>query len=326
MIGTTLGRYRLIEPLGKGGMGEVFLAEDPALGRMVAIKVLPREFALDRERRSRLIHEARAASALNHPNIITVHDLGESNGTLYIAVELVKGDAPAVGAFEARTPAAVLRVIRQATQALAVAHAAGLVHRDLKPDNLMVREDGLLKILDFGLARSPALREARSNRDRARDRHGHRALHVAGASPGADGRPTERRVLARDHSLRALAGTHPFWAESAVETMHRILHETPEPPSRVKPTLPAEVDFVLAKALSKDPNRRHPNARDLDVDLETLEHSYATSHAVDGKKGNGGSARSRSFRSRTSGEIRDELSSASAWRTRSSPCSRIRRT
>src|SRR5689334_12399293 len=143
MIGTVLGRYRVLEPLGEGGMGRVYLAEDPALARRVAIKVLPPEFAADRERRERLLHEARAASALNHPNIVTVHDVGEEAGTMFVAMERVEGvSLRDWAAGKARTPSDVLALMRQATRALGVAHAAGLVHRDLKPENLMVRGDG----------------------------------------------------------------------------------------------------------------------------------------------------------------------------------------
>ena len=155
MIGTTLGRYRLLEPLGEGGMGRVYLAEDPSLHRRVAIKVLPPEVAGDADQRRRLLLEARAASALNHPNILTIHDLGEEQGVLFVAMELVEGRTlRAWAGGRARPAAEAVAVARQATRALAAAHAAGLVHRDLKPENLMIRTDGLLPILDCGLARS----------------------------------------------------------------------------------------------------------------------------------------------------------------------------
>ena len=271
-------------------MGEVFLAEDPVLGRKVAIKVLPREFALDPERRARLIHEARAASALNHPNIITVHDLGESDGTLYVAVELVEGMTLGQWArASARTPAEILALMRQATRALAVAHAAGLVHRDLKPDNLMVRRDGLVKILDFGLARSASTGE------------GGQTATIPGTVMGTAPYMSPEQVLGQTAGpasdvfslgtilYELLTGKHPFAAESAIETMHRILHETPELASRVNPTLTGDFDFVLAKALFKDPTRRHPSARDLDVDLETLECACAsTARPVETKVESGG--------------------------------------
>ncbi len=272
MIGATLGRYQILEPLGRGGMGEVFLAEDPVLGRKLAIKVLPREFALDPERRARLLHEARAASALNHPNIITVHDLGESDGTLFVAVELVDGvTLREWAAAKQRPPADSLHLARQAAQALALAHSAGLVHRDLKPENLMVRRDGLLKILDFGLARS--LTPGGTGQTATMPGT------VMGTAPymspeqvlGQPAGPSSDIFSLGTILYELLTGKHPFAVDSPVETMHRILHETPELPSRVNPALNAEFDFVLGKALSKDPRRRQPSMSDLDVDLETLE-------------------------------------------------------
>jgi len=155
MHGTSLGRYRILEPLGQGGMGRVYLAEDPRLGRRVAIKVLPTDVSRDVAWRARLLLEARSASALNHPNIVTVYDLGEDDETLYVAMELVDGVTLRAWAAERRrSPAEIVAMARQATGALGVAHAQGLVHRDFKPENVMVRRDGLLKILDFGLARS----------------------------------------------------------------------------------------------------------------------------------------------------------------------------
>ncbi|MGH7681079.1 MAG: protein kinase domain-containing protein, partial [Candidatus Eiseniibacteriota bacterium] len=271
MIGTALGRYRILEPLGQGGMGRVFLAEDPSLHRRVAIKVLPPEFTHDKERRERLLHEARAASALNHPNIIVVYDLGESDGTLFVAMELVDGETLRQWArARPRAPLESLGIMRQAIAALQVAHAAGLVHRDLKPENILVRGDGILKILDFGLARSVSPEEGMT-------------ATVPGTVMGTAPYMSPEQVLGRPAGppsdlfsvgtilYELLTGRHPFAAESAVETMHRILHESPDPPSKVNRALTPDFDFVLAKVLAKDPLRRHASARDLDVDLETLE-------------------------------------------------------
>jgi len=271
MIGTSLGRYRILEPIGQGGMGRVFLAEDPVLGRRLAIKVLPPEFTHDQARRERLLHEARAASALNHPNILVVHDLGESEGTLYVAMELVDGETLREWArAKPRSPQDSLRMMRQATAALQAAHAAGLVHRDLKPENMLVRRDGLLKILDFGLARSVTPDEGMT-------------ATMPGTVMGTAPYMSPEQVLGRPAGppsdlfslgtvlYELLTGKHPFAAESTVDTMHRILHETPEPPSRVNRALTADFDFVLAKALTKDPERRHASARDLDIDLDALE-------------------------------------------------------
>jgi serine/threonine protein kinase len=283
MLGTTLGRYRILSPLGEGGMGRVFLAEDPVLARRVAIKVLPPEFAADTERRSRLLHEARTASALNHPNILTVHDLGDENGLLYVAMELIEGQTLGEWARKAkRCPADILRLMRQAAGALAVAHAAGLVHRDLKPENLMVREDGLLKILDFGLARSVA-----------RVPDGETMAHtmpgtVLGTAPymspeqvlGQPAGPPSDVFSMGIMLYELLAGVHPFEGSSPVDTMHRILHESPAPPSGRDSVLPPELDFVVLKALAKEPQRRYATAKELDVDLETCERSLGASPAA----------------------------------------------
>jgi serine/threonine protein kinase len=227
MMDTVLGRYRLVSLLGEGGMGQVFLAEDPALGRRVAVKVLPPGFASDPERRTRLVHEARAASALNHPNILTVHDLGEEGGSLFVAMELVEGETLRAWAQRSqRSPVEVLRLARQAARGLAAAHAAGLV-----PENLMVRADGLLKILDFGLARS--LTPAESERTRTLPGT------VLGTAPymspeqvlGQTAGPASDLFSLGTVLYELLTGKHPFDAGSTVETLHHILHETPAPRS-----------------------------------------------------------------------------------------------
>jgi len=152
--GTRLGSYEILAPLGAGAMGEVYRAKDLKLGRDVAIKVLPAGFASDPERLLRFEQEARAASALNHPNIITIHDIGQHEGIPYIAMELVDGktlrEILADGPLTTKT---LFHLATQIAEGMAKAHAAGIVHRDLKPENLMVTSDGYIKILDFGLAK-----------------------------------------------------------------------------------------------------------------------------------------------------------------------------
>jgi serine/threonine protein kinase len=152
--GARLGHYDVIRPLGRGGVGEVYLAEDVRLGRRVALKVLPAAAADDQDSLARFIREARAASALNHPNIITIHDIGEASGTHFIAYEFVDGrtlrDVTRSGPLDAAT---AIDIGIQVTSALAEAHDAGIIHRDLKPDNVMIRATGLVKLLDFGIAR-----------------------------------------------------------------------------------------------------------------------------------------------------------------------------
>ncbi len=152
--GTRLGAYEILSPLGAGGMGEVYRARHVKLGRDVAIKVLPDELAADPERLQRFEREARTASSLNHPNIVTIHDIDEQGGTCYIAMELVEGKTLGNRLGEGPVPPSeILALATQIAEGLAKAHAAGIVHRDLKPENLMITDDGLVKILDFGLAK-----------------------------------------------------------------------------------------------------------------------------------------------------------------------------
>src|SRR5262245_51888931 len=151
--GSTVGRYQVQNLLGSGGMGEVYKAVDPTLGRPVALKVLRQELSRDPERLSRFLHEARAASALNHPNILTIHEVGDHDGSRFLVSELVDGET--LRDRVARTPLTlreILDITIQTASALSAAHAAGIVHRDIKPDNLMLRPDGYVKVLDFGVA------------------------------------------------------------------------------------------------------------------------------------------------------------------------------
>ena len=154
LSGTHLGPYEIEKLLGVGGMGEVYRARDARLGRIVAIKILPAEFAADSDRLGRFEREARSASALNHPNIVTIYDLGREGSTHYIAMELIEGktlrELLAAGSLPIRK---AIEIAAQVAEGLAKAHEAGIAHRDLKPDNLMITDDGFIKILDFGLAK-----------------------------------------------------------------------------------------------------------------------------------------------------------------------------
>src|SRR5499433_930801 len=151
---TAIAHYRVLAPLGAGGMGEVYMAEDTKLGRKVALKLLPAEFTRDAGRVRRFEQEARAASALNHPNILTIFEIGEANGARYIATEFIDGQTLRDRLNVDRlAPAAALDIATQIAAALAAAHEAGIVHRDIKPENVMLRRDGIVKVLDFGLAK-----------------------------------------------------------------------------------------------------------------------------------------------------------------------------
>ncbi len=185
--GTTINQYKILSLIGKGGMGEVFLAQDTKLDRKVALKILPAEFAADKDRMSRFIREAKSASALNHPNIITIYEIGESGGTHFIATEFIDGKTLNEYA-KASSPdhTEILEIAVQVVSALQTAHSANIIHRDIKPDNVMIRADGLAKILDFGIAKlSTADRNRRRSgdghpiADASRDDHRHAELYVA---------------------------------------------------------------------------------------------------------------------------------------------------
>ena len=194
--GTRVGPYEILAPIGAGGMGEVYKARDTRLARIVAIKVLPADQVTDLERKRRFVQGAKAASALNHPSIVTVHDIGSDGGTDYMVMEWVDGRtlAELIAANQLKL-ADVLKYAAQAADALAKAHSAGIIHRDLKPGNIMVSGDGLVKVLDFGLAKLTAplvttvemcCRHCGGNRGRHHPRHN--SLHVAGASRRKDAR------------------------------------------------------------------------------------------------------------------------------------------
>ncbi len=207
--GTRLGPYEILASLGAGGMGEVYRARDGRLGREVAVKVLPESVASDRDRLRRFEQEARSASALNHPNIVTIYDVGQTNGTSWIAMELVEGASLRQLLVRGGLPAKqTLAIGAQIAAGLAKAHGSGIVHRDLKPENVMVTPDGLVKILDFGLAKA-ARRVSRGKprrhghaTDGRRRRAGDGRIHVPRAGDGTGGRLPLGPIRARRDPLR----------------------------------------------------------------------------------------------------------------------------
>jgi Tol biopolymer transport system component len=266
-------------PLGAGGMGEVYRARDTRLGREVALKVLPEAVAEDRSRLARFEQEARAASALNHPNIVTIHDIGRGGETAYIAMELVEGktlrELAAGGPLPVRR---VLGVAAQIAEGLAKAHSAGIVHRDLKPENLMVSKDGFVKILDFGLAK---LVEPQSGELSAMPTLAHPETHpgtvlgtVAYMSPEqASGEALDFR--SDQFSLGAIlyemaTGQKAFQKKTAAETMSAIIREEPEPVAKLRPELPLPVRWMLDRCLAKDRDERYASTRDLARDLASV--------------------------------------------------------
>jgi eukaryotic-like serine/threonine-protein kinase len=277
--GTRLGPYEILASLGAGGMGEVYRARDSRLGRDVAIKVLPADVASHPERVKRFEKEARAASALNHPNLVTVHDIGNSDGVEYIAMELVEGrtlrEMLADGPLAPRT---FLSVGAQVADGLARAHAAGIVHRDLKPENVMVTRDGFAKILDFGLAKLVEVEGPG---------HTTKAPTVSGATEpgvvmGTIAYMSPEQALARPVDFRSdqfslgsilyemAAGRRAFSRDSAPETMTAIIRTEPEPLASLAPLTPAPLRWIVERCLAKSPEDRYASTRDLARDLATL--------------------------------------------------------
>jgi eukaryotic-like serine/threonine-protein kinase len=289
--GSRLGPYEILAPIGAGGMGEVYRARDSRLGREVAVKVLPPELSENRDRLSRFEQEARSASALNHPNIVTVHDIGRDDSTSYIAMELVDGKT--LRELSAGDPLPVRRVLAVAVQVaegLAKAHGAGIVHRDLKPENVMVSKDGFAKILDFGLAK---LIEPESGQVSVMPTLAHPETHpgvvmgtVGYMSPEqASGEPVDFRSdqFSFGSILYEIAtGQKPFQRKTAAETMSAIIREEPEPIGKVRAEVPPPVRWIVERCLAKDPDERYASTRDLARELASVrDHVSEISSAVE---------------------------------------------
>ena len=278
----TIAHYRIMEPLGAGGMGTVYKAYDKKLHRIVALKLLRPESLSQEDRRRRFLQEARAASALNHPHILTVYEVGEDNGKPYIAMEYIEGETLRQkiksSALQVKE---VLGIAIQIAEGLAKAHEVGIIHRDLKPENLMIRQDGYAKILDFGLAKLIARRE----RALAADSGQKTLLRVeteSGTLMGTVNYMSPEQLLGQRVDRRCdifsfgvvlcemLTGTCPFVNENRIDTMHAILHKEPNLPDASKIQLPGDIHRILAKALAKRPKERYQTVTDLAVELKTL--------------------------------------------------------
>ncbi|MFY9569963.1 MAG: protein kinase, partial [Blastocatellia bacterium] len=274
MITRTISHYRIIEILGAGGMGEVFLAEDLRLERKVALKVLPAEVCSDEGRVRRFMQEARAASALNHPNIITVYDIGEGDVGRFIVMEYIEGRTLRTAANETVSIDLLATIGSQISKALGVAHAVGIIHRDIKPENVMVRNDGYVKVLDFGLARlsSPIADESSAN-TAYKTGPGTVVGTVAYMSP-EQARGESLGVATDIFSLGIVlyelaTGRHPFRAESTVGFLHAIVADQAVPPSRLNPEVPASLERIILQMLEKE-SRLRPNALEVEAALSQL--------------------------------------------------------
>ena len=277
VAGTRLGLYEVVGLLGAGGMGEVYRARDPRLARDIAIKVLPPRWITDPERLDRFEREARAAAALNHPNILAVYDTGMSDGVPYIASELLTGTTLR----EALTPGApwptrkALDVTQQIARGLAAAHARGIVHRDLKPENIFVGTDGVVKILDFGLAPLTEASVFPTPEDpTVADTEAGRVLGTAGymAPEQVRGQPADHRadIFAFGAILyEMLAGGRAFTGESAADTMTAILTKEPAEIGAGAHPVPPALERIVMRCLDKRPEARFQCASDLAFALES---------------------------------------------------------
>ncbi|HVT44714.1 MAG TPA: protein kinase [Thermoanaerobaculia bacterium] len=276
MSGTSLGRYRIVRPLGAGGMGEVYVAEDGRLGRQVAIKVIRGSRAVTPLARARFEQEARAASALNHPNIVTIHDISEDNDQPFIVMELLEGKSLRDVVSTPLSCEMLLRVATQIADALSSTHERGIVHRDLKPENVFVTNEGTAKILDFGIARIRRAEEDEQN-SATEER-----LTVEGSAVGTIGYMAPEVIAGGSADFRAdifsfgcilyemATGVRPFPGNTALEVITACLRESPPGVSERRPDLPPSLSLIIETALRKDPAQRYDSTQRLRDELVAL--------------------------------------------------------
>lgn len=278
---SVISHYRIVSKIGSGGMGEVFLAEDTKLERHVAIKVLPDEIAVDAERIQRFIGEARAASALSHPNILTIYEIGETDGRRFMVTEYVNGQTLKDFLQNDRLPIhEILNIAVQIISALEAAHAAGIVHRDIKPDNIMVRRDGIIKILDFGLAKQIAPDNSEIDHEGktkllAKTQAGMIMGTVGYMSPEqARGHETDARTDIWSFGCvlyEMLTGKQPFQGDTMTDVLANIIHREPDSIRLHRKDAPSELERIITRTLHKNKDGRYRSTSDLFTDLKQLQ-------------------------------------------------------
>jgi serine/threonine protein kinase len=281
VLNQIVAHYHVIEKLGGGGMGVVYRAEDLKLKREVALKFLPKSVSRDRSAVERFEREAEAAAAINHPNICTVYDIGEFEGSPYLAMEFLKGETLKYRITGKPVPlSTLLDWSIQITDGLAAAHARGIIHRDLKPANLFITDGGQVKILDFGLAK--LLLQKKSALAAPSDRTVAVSQTDTGSTIGTPAYMPPEQLLGGQVDARSdlfslgvvlyemATGRRPFDESSATTLVTSILRDTPEPAVQANPEVPAELGHIISKALEKDPDARYLSAADLRGDFKRL--------------------------------------------------------
>jgi eukaryotic-like serine/threonine-protein kinase len=293
----SLGRYEILSRLGAGGMGEVYLAQDRQLERRVALKVLPVTVAADEDRMLRFVREAKAAAALNHPHIAHIYEIGEADGTSFIAMELIEGETLREKIHREKTSLKrLLEWLAQVADGLAKAHAAGIVHRDLKPDNVMISRDGYAKILDFGLAKlvePQPLASVEANSEAATAMMPQQ-LSTPGMIMGTVGymSPEQARGQANIDSrsdvfsfgcilYEAVTRRQPFEGETAIDSLHKIIHAQPPPIKDFNAVAPADLQRIVRRCLAKDPEDRYQTIKDVGIELKELRREMESASDVE---------------------------------------------
>jgi len=279
--GQQIGHYKIRSAIGAGGMGEIYLAQDTRLERRVALKILPEKFTADSDRLNRFVREAKSASALNHPNIITIYEIGEIDGTNFIATEFIEGETLRDRLMGGKMPLdELLSIAVQTSEALAAAHAAGIIHRDIKPENIMIRRDGYVKVLDFGLAKLTEKQNPISDLEAETRKL---ALTMPGMVMGTAAymSPEQTRGLA-DIDARTdiwslgvvlyemLTGHVPFAGETVSDVIASILKTDAPHLSKCIADCPAELERIITKTLQKNREERYQVTKDLALDLKSL--------------------------------------------------------
>ena len=284
--GTKIGRYEIRKKIGSGGMGEVYLAEDTELDRLVALKVLRTTTAKDSEVVSRFVREAKAASALNHPNILTVHEIGTFEGARFITTEYIKGETLR-DRFkgESLTLRETLDIILQVAAALDAAHNAGIVHRDIKPENIMLREDGLAKVLDFGLAKLSEPAGGAFEANDATQFETRPGIFLGTPHYVSPEQARAKKVDARSDVwstgvvlYEMLTSQRPFPGETLPDTIAAILTKEPEP---LGESIPPELARIIKKSLEKKPDERYQTIKDFLIDVKSLKRELEFSEELE---------------------------------------------